>query len=70
MLALLEKPDSGEIYFKNVPVADRPLAVRRKMAMVFRNRCCYPVRCLKMSPKDWSSAACPDLKSPGVFMRL
>jgi len=36
MLALLEKPDSGEIYFKNVPVTDRPLAIRRKMAMVFQ----------------------------------
>jgi len=36
MLALLEKPDSGEIYFKHAPVTDRPLAIRRRMAMVFQ----------------------------------
>lgn len=36
MLALLEKPDCGEIFFKNSPVTDRPLATRRKMAMVFQ----------------------------------
>ena len=36
MLALLEKPDSGEITFRNVTVSDRPLVVRRRMAMVFQ----------------------------------
>ena len=36
MLALLEKPDAGEIHYRDTLVADKPLAIRRTMAMVFQ----------------------------------
>jgi tungstate transport system ATP-binding protein len=36
MLALLEKPDLGEIRYRDILVADKRLAIRRTMAMVFQ----------------------------------
>lgn len=36
ILAFLEQPDAGEIQFREQPVVDQHLAIRRKMAMVFQ----------------------------------